>query len=271
MKRAAAIVTNRGGRTCHAAIIAARARHPGGGGLRRRHRARARRRAGHRVLRRGRHRLHLRRPAGDRGQRGAARRHAVLPDQDHDERRQPAAGLRLRADAQLGRRPGAAGIHHQQQHRRAPEGDPRLPEHRPRPEEGGGVGGARACLAARVLRRQAHRGHRHHRRGVLAQAGDRAPVGLQEQRVPQAHRRHALRARRREPDARLPRRQPLHQRRLQGRLRDGVRGAQARAQRHGADQHRDHGALRAHREAGRAGGGDAGRARPRSAAWTACA
>ncbi|MCK7498681.1 MAG: hypothetical protein MZW92_54775 [Comamonadaceae bacterium] len=33
------------------------------------------------------------------------------------------------------------------------------------------------------------------------------------------------------------------------RLRDGVRGAQARAQRHGPDQRRDHGAVRAHREA----------------------
>ena len=33
---------------------------------------------------------------------------------------------------------------------------------------------------------------------------------------------------------------------------DGVRGAQARAQRHGSDQRRDHGALRAHAGAGRA-------------------
>ena len=39
--------------------------------------------------------------------------------------------------------------------------------------------GARPCLAARVLRRQAGRGHRHDRGGVLAEAGDRAPVGLQ--------------------------------------------------------------------------------------------
>ena len=39
----------------------------------------------------------------------------------------------------------------------------------------------------------------------------------------------------------------LHQRRLQRRLRHGVRGAQARAQRHGPDQRGDHGALRAHR------------------------
>jgi pyruvate, water dikinase len=35
MKRAAAIVTNRGGRTCHAAIIAPGAGHPGGGRHRR--------------------------------------------------------------------------------------------------------------------------------------------------------------------------------------------------------------------------------------------
>ena len=62
------------------------------------------------------------------------------------------------------------------------------------PEEGGGIGGARACLAARVLCRQAGRRHRHHRRGLLAEDGDRAPVGLQVERVPQAHRRLALRA-----------------------------------------------------------------------------
>ena len=243
MKRARAIVTNRGGRTCHAAIIARELGIPAVVGCGDATEHAEGRHAGHRALLRRRHRLHLRRPARDRGHRGAARRDAVLPDQDHDERRQPAAGLRLRADAELRRRPGAARVHHQQQHRRAPEGDPRLPERRRRPEEGGGVGGARPCVAARVLRRQAGRGHRDHRRRVLAQAGDRAAVGLQEQRVPQADRRLALRARRREPDARLPRRVALHQRRLRRRLRDGVRGAQARAQRHGPDQRRDHGAF----------------------------
>ncbi len=41
-------------------------------------------------------------------------------------------------------------------------------------------------------------------RGLLAEAGDRAPVGLQVERVPQADRRLALRAGRREPDAGLP-------------------------------------------------------------------
>ena len=51
------------------------------------------------------------------------------------------------------------------------------------------VGGARPRIAARLLRRQGGRRHGHHRRGLLAQAGDRAPVGLQVQRVPQADRR----------------------------------------------------------------------------------
>ena len=73
------------------------------------------------------------------------------------------------------------------------------------------------------------------------------------QRVPQAHRRLALRARRREPDARLPRRLALRQPRVRRCLRDGMRGAQARAQRHGAEQRGDHGALRAHRAPGPAG------------------
>jgi pyruvate,water dikinase len=49
--------------------------------------------------------------------------------------------------------------------------------------------GTRPCQPARLLRRQARRGRGHHRRGLLAQAGDRAPVGLQVERVPQADRR----------------------------------------------------------------------------------
>jgi ribosomal protein S6 len=74
---------------------------------------------------------------------------------------------------------------------------------------------------------------------------------LQEQRVPQAHRRPRY-----EPDEENP---MLGfrgaSRYISGDfsrcLRDGVRGAEARAPGHGPDQRRDHGALRAHREAGR--------------------
>ena len=93
---------------------------------------------------------------------------------------------------------------------------------------------------------------------------DRAAVGLQVQRIPQAHRRQPLRARRREPDAGFSRRLALRQPRVRRRLRDGMRGAQACAQRHGPGQHRDHGALRAHRAPGAEGHRDAGRTRPQA-------
>ena len=50
-----------------------------------------------------------------------------------------------------GGRPGAAGVHHQQQHRRASEGDPRLPERRCRPEEGGRKSVARGHASPRAF------------------------------------------------------------------------------------------------------------------------
>jgi pyruvate,water dikinase len=53
-------------------------------------------------------------------------------------------------------------------------------------------------------------GCRHHRGRVLAEEGDRSPLGLQVERVPQPHRRRAVRAERGKPDARLPRRLALH-------------------------------------------------------------
>ena len=78
----------------------------------------------------------------------------------------------------------------------------------------------------------------------------------------QADRRLALRARGRKPDARLSRRLALHRRVVRECFRDGVRGAEARARRDGPDQRRDHGAVRAHAQRGRARGRDAGGARP---------
>ena len=61
MKRAAAIVTNRGGRTCHAAIIARELGIPAVVGTGEATSESARRPDGDRLLRRGRHRLRLRR------------------------------------------------------------------------------------------------------------------------------------------------------------------------------------------------------------------
>ena len=77
------------------------------------------------------------------------------------------------------------------------------------------------------------RGHRDDRRRLLAEAGDRPPLRLQEQRVQEADRRLALRARGRKPDARLPRRLALRQRVVRRGVRDGMRGAGARPARHG--------------------------------------
>ena len=77
MKRAAAIVTNRGGRTCHAAIIARELGIPavvGCGDATQRAEGRA---GGHRLLRRGRHRQRLRRHAAVRGVEPRARRDAA--------------------------------------------------------------------------------------------------------------------------------------------------------------------------------------------------
>ena len=101
MKRASAIVTNRGGRTCHAAIIARELGIPAVVGCGNATEALKDGDAGHRELR-----------EGDTGfiydglletevtvvQRGEMPR----SDQDRDERRQPAAGLRLRPAAQPG-------------------------------------------------------------------------------------------------------------------------------------------------------------------------
>ena len=78
MKRAAAIVTNRGGRTCHAAIIARELGIPavvGCGDATHQLKDGA---AGHGVLRRGRHRQRLRGPARLRGRRGRER--GEMPD-----------------------------------------------------------------------------------------------------------------------------------------------------------------------------------------------
>ena len=126
MKLAAAIVTNRGGRTCHAAIIARELGIPAVVGCGDATARLADGRLGHGFLRRGRHRQRLRRRGPVRGHHQRARRDAGHPGQDRHEHRQPPARLRLRAAAERRRRPGAAGIHHQQRDRRASQGLHRL-------------------------------------------------------------------------------------------------------------------------------------------------
>ena len=119
MKRASAIVTNRGGRTCHAAIIARELGVPAvvgtGNGLDAIDDGEevtvscAEGDTGFIYDRRPALRAHHRRPGPDAA--GAA--------QDHDERRQPRARVRLRDAAQRRHRPGAPGNDHRQPHRHA--------------------------------------------------------------------------------------------------------------------------------------------------------
>ena len=122
MKRAAAIVTNRGGRTCHAAIIARELGIPAVVGCGDATRVLDEGRRGDRLVRRGRHRPRLRGPAADRDRRRAAGPDAAVADQDHDERRQSRARVRVPAPAQRRRGPGAARIHHRPQRRHPSQG-----------------------------------------------------------------------------------------------------------------------------------------------------
>ena len=126
MKRAAAIVTNRGGRTCHAAIIARELGIPAVVGCGDATDEDPRRRPGHGVLRRGRHRRRLRGPPRLRAAAHRARRAAAAARAHHDERRQPRPRLRLRVDPEPRRRARAPRVHHQPHDRRAPAGAARV-------------------------------------------------------------------------------------------------------------------------------------------------
>ena len=116
--------------------------------------------------------------------------------------------------------------------------------------------------AAGLLRAAGRRGDLDDRRGVRARAGDRADERLQVQRVREPPRRGGLRAARGEPDARLPRGLPVPVGRLRRLLRHGVRGAAVRPRRDGADQRQDHDPVRAHRGRDRGRRAAARRARP---------
>jgi pyruvate,water dikinase len=134
MSKAAAIITNRGGRTCHAAIIARELGIPAivGSGD-----ATEKLKSGDSVTvscAEGGHRLRLRGGArvqeGRQGLGGAPRDRL----QDHDERGQPLGRLRVRADPERGHRPRPPGVRHQQCDRHPPEGAAQLRQHRRRHE-----------------------------------------------------------------------------------------------------------------------------------------
>ncbi len=248
MKRASAIVTNRGGRTCHAAIIARELGIPAVVGC---GDATKKIKEGQPVT--------VSCAEGDTGyiydgqlefSQSQIELDSLPPParQDHDERRQSGPRVRLRRDPEQGRRPRAARVHHQPHDRRAPEGAARVRHARAGPARHDPAADGRLRRPGRVLRREALRRHRHDRRRVRARARDRAPVRLQVERVREPDRRPQVRARRGEPDARVPRRGALRRRRLPSLLRARMPRAEARARADGAHQRLGDGALRAHAE-----------------------
>ena len=163
-------------------------------------------------------------------------RAAAAANPDHGQSRQSRTRLSHRDAAQRRRRPRAHGVHHQRAHRRPSDGAG--------PPRQGGIGKAARgdCpadaglqLADRFLRRKLVGRRRHDRRRLLSEAGDRAAVRLQDQRICQPARRRRVRAQGRQPDARLPRRLALRAPGLCRGLCARMRGAEAGARRHGAD------------------------------------
>ncbi len=265
MKRASAIVTNRGGRTCHAAIIARELGIPAVVGTG----------DATRTLEDGRE-VTVSCAEGDTGyiydgtlkftvEETELTEMPEIAHQDHDERRHAGAGVLVRDAAQRRRRPGPAGVHHQPADRHPPQGAarPRRPRAAAEVADRGVHRGVRR--AAGVLRAARRRRCLDDRGRVRAQPGDRADERLQVQRVRQPRRRRAVRARRGEPDDRLPRRLAVSLRGVRRLLRDGGRGAEVRARRDGPDQRQDHDPVRAHGRRGQ------GRDRParRSTDWSA--
>ena len=196
MKRASAIVTNRGGRTCHAAIIARELGIPAVVGTGDATRVAGGRPRGDGLLRRGRHRLHLRRrarrspsrrPSSTRCRRSATKimMNVGTPEQAFAFAQLPNAGVGLaRLEFIINRQIGI--------HPKALLGLDDLEEPLKSRDHRGDRGVRRP---ARVLRAARRRGRLDDRRRVRARAGDRADERLQVQRVRQPGRRRAVRAR----------------------------------------------------------------------------
>ena len=252
MKTAAAIVTNRGGRTCHAAIIARELGVPAVVGV------------GDATLRipNGAN-VTVSCTEGDTGRvyRGQiafsrnpnrGRRAATAHHRNHGQSRESGPRFQDLVPAQRWRRPSTDGVHHQRGHQSPPTG-----VGAPRAGDGSKGAGNHRPPSHRirkwqdVLRPASLRGNRDDRGGLLAEAGRGANVRLQNQRVRQPPRGNGLRAPRREPDAGVPRRLPLRAPRLRRRIRSRMPGHETGAGDDGPDKRDPHAPLR---PPGRGGG-----------------
>ncbi len=258
MKTAAAIVTDRGGRTCHAAIVSRELGVPCVVGTEHATDGLARRPGGHGLVRRGRDGRRLRGAA--RLRRAGAIDLAALPrprTTGHDERRQsrtrPSRWPRCPTTASgspawSSSSPTSIGVHplallHPDRvdgRRRA--GRDRRADRAATPATGrvtSSTGWPRAwpMIAAAFYPKD-----------VIVRLSR-----LQDQRVRRAARRRRLRADGGEPDARLPRRLALLRPALPGGVRARVPGDEARPRRHGPDERQADGPVLPHRRARAAG------------------
>ena len=195
MKTAAAIVTNRGGRTCHAAIVARELGVPAVVGT-----GDATTRIPHGEP------VTVSCAEGDTGRvySGEVAFHVERtevgdiprPDtEDHGQPRQPGPCIQDLVPAQRRCRARAHGVHHQRVHQ-SPSDRAAAPREGLRPASARGDRAPDSRLQRRgdLLRGAPVGGDRHDRRGVLAQAGGCAHVGFQDQRVREPPRRRRLRA-----------------------------------------------------------------------------
>ena len=273
MKRAAAIVTNRGGRTCHAAIIARELGIPGGRRLRRRDQgAQGRRRRSPSPA-----------PKATPGTSTRACSRSKWPTSRSTACRRPPTKIMMNVgNPELafgfsklpneGVGPRAARVHHQPQHRRASRRRCstsmrcRRSSRRRSPSASPATPTRSSSTSRKIAEGVATIAAAFWPKKVIVRLSD-----FKSNEYSNLARGRALRAARRESDDRLPRRVALHRAGVLRLLRAGMRGAQARARRDGLHQRRGHGAVRAHARGGRAGDRAAGEERSRARPATACA
>ena len=116
----------------------------------------------------------------------------------------PGPGLPHGAAAERRRRPGAHGVHHPGAHRHPSDGAGRARQGRLGEGQGDDRRGSPAAIAkpADFFVERLSEGVGDDRRGLLPAPGDRAPVGLQDQRIRRPDRRRRLRAEGGQSDAR---------------------------------------------------------------------
>ncbi len=181
MKRASAIVTNRGGRTCHAAIVARELGIPAVVGC---GEATSTLKHDQQVtvscaegdvgkVYQGKLEVEVIELALDKMPEGAGA--------DLAERGESGTGVRVQPAAESRRRAGAAGIHHRAHDRHAPESSAGLSRFTRRTEGADRGKMCGLCFAGGFLRGETGRGHRHIGCGIRTQAGDRALFRLQVQ------------------------------------------------------------------------------------------